>query len=138
MSYNWADRRKHERVYFLPTDDVTGSISLLDRQESITVPVLNMSLGGLYFTIKRSNSLSFKANNTIVLNEIKTAGTFDLTANIMLEVRRVQNHNVFEFVGYGCEFVEMNEQTANKLARFLKWELAKVVVDQTRVVFDQR
>ncbi len=127
MNFNGVEKRRHERVYFPPGHGVNGSFGLIDApEETITVPILNLSLGGLYFTLKRSSPLLFNANDAIILNEFKTGDDFNLTANIILEVRRVENHGVVDFVGFGCQFVDIDANTRERMAKFIEWELKNI------------
>jgi len=127
MDYNGAERRQHKRVYFTNSLVIRGSFGPLDLPEETTEgKVLNLSLGGLYCTIDRNTTTRFKVNETIIMNDLTTSNTFQLSANIILEVRRVEDQPIFDHIGYGCQFIDIDDNSKARIAKFLEWEMANI------------
>lgn len=122
--FSGREKRRYDRVYFNPNDDVTGRFHFPDSPDGIfEAKILNLSIGGMYFTAKRDADLNFQTNDIVILKEIQTSINFHLDISVTLKVRRVQNHEIVEFVGYGCEFVEINDSDLAQVDKLVNWGL---------------
>ena len=122
-----AERRQHKRVYFDNGDEVTGVFGPLDQAGCIVeAKVLNLSLGGLYFTIDRRAPCRFLARDTIIMYELNAPEGLRVTSNIMVEVKRVEDQPIFGHIGYGCQFIELDPATRTRMARFLEWKFKQI------------
>ncbi len=127
MPYAGSERRRHRRVYF-NNGGVTGSFGPLDTPEqSVEAKVLNLSLGGLYITVSRGAPLRFRANETIIMYELKAPEhSIMITGNIMVDVKRVEDQPIFNHIGYGCQFIELDQSSRTRLVKFLEWQLNNI------------
>jgi len=126
MPHTGTERRRHRRIYF-NNGEVTGSFGPLDPPEqSVEAMVLNLSLGGLYITVSRGAPLRFRANETIIMYELKASESLRITSNIMVDVKRVEDQPIFNYIGYGCQFIELDQSSRARLVKFLEWQLNNI------------
>lgn len=124
MVFTGKEKRKYVRVYFNPGDEVFGQFNPYNSDSGVVnAQITNLSMGGLYFTLRRNSPLVFQEKDLVLLNEITTAINLKVTTNILLEVVRVENHDVVDYVGYGCQFVEIIDKAKEQLCKLVEWGL---------------
>lgn len=104
------NKRRFERVFFSETKIVEAALVLTDTFESITVRVLNLSEGGLYFTLAKDYTKHLQGKNLITLTNLSGLAPFNFPREIVMEIIWVMDHAMFDHVGYGCEFVNLTTQ----------------------------
>ncbi|MFZ5774140.1 MAG: PilZ domain-containing protein [Thermodesulfobacteriota bacterium] len=101
----FEEKRKHVRVYFSPDDGVQGVFVFPDfEQVSFAATVLDLSLGGLHFVVKREELNALEVGSRLVLVELDLAGQPIHQAAVPLVVRRIFDHPMVSNVSLGCEF----------------------------------
>ena len=105
MKTDFHEKRKHARVYFSPEDRVRGIFVFPDfEQVSFAAPVLDLSLGGLHFVVKREELNALEEGSRLMLVELSFAGDLVCEEAVELTVRRVFDHPMVSNVSLGCEF----------------------------------
>ncbi|MBU0484656.1 MAG: PilZ domain-containing protein [Proteobacteria bacterium] len=121
---DFKNRRKYERVFFSPDDNVLAVFTITNQEAPPRSTYLtDLSLGGLYFTIKRTEAPCLAVNDKLILNEIKTAVSFQIKAEIEIVIRRIQDYDFVEHIGYGCEFVNITEEIRETIGQLVDWAL---------------
>jgi len=122
---NVEERRKYQRAFFDLDDHVTGIFSLLNNAgKAISTYILNIGMGGIYFTLNSDADLAIKKGDRLVLLQIKASFDLEFLLNIDAEVKWVLNPPMLEHIGVGCEFVNIPESSLDKIKSFVdSWNL---------------
>lgn len=124
MNQQDSDRRRYPRVFFSPGDGVCGTFSFPTLGiESLNANISDLSLGGLFFSVNRNYGFHLDLDTPATLTEITTSLSFQLKTRINLTVRRIQDFDILEVIGFGCEFTGIPEEDEEKLARFIQWAI---------------
>jgi c-di-GMP-binding flagellar brake protein YcgR len=121
---NYAEKRKFERAYFSPDDAVTGVIIIPDlAPPPLSGNIADLSVGGVYFILKKSSHVQLAIGSTLTFKEIKANMLNCLELNIEMQLRRIHNYEFVDHVGLGCEFTYINEKAAETIKRLVEWGL---------------
>lgn len=125
MAKNSPEKRKSNRHYFAPEEEMVGIFFIKDLDKRVSFTIGNISDGGLYFSSKRGSAANLSKGNHIFLEEIKGKSGLNFIATIELEIRWVLDEKILEHVGFGCKFInlpaslgkQINDYTNSKAAR---------------------
>ena len=125
MTGGFQEKRKEERVYFSPGENICGVFVFPDFERfSFSALLLDLSLGGVHFTLKREEWNALELGRQLVLarlvkgDEIVCDRAMPLTGRWILDLPMVSS------VSVGCEFDELPEDDRKKLRSFLTRESA--------------
>ncbi|MBU0674669.1 MAG: PilZ domain-containing protein [Proteobacteria bacterium] len=115
------DRRKYPRIFFSVDDEVAASITTPNTNNlpPFHAKVMDLSLGGLFFTIKRGELLPINEGDFLLLKDIIAFFQFRITCEIEMKVKRVQDHQFIEYIGFGCEFISPPPETEEQIRNLL-------------------
>ena len=113
------EKRKFNRVPFLYNDDIIGTFVSTGGKEKFKAHILNFSIQGLYFTLRKDEKL-LDQSDKLVLIEIKGLREEVFILNIEMEIRRVLNYDELLHLGYGCKFITFPESSKDQIRRFLE------------------
>jgi c-di-GMP-binding flagellar brake protein YcgR len=117
------EKRRFNRVPFLYSDNIIGTFIHPNDQDKIYAHILNFSIQGLYFTLKKSEK-DINEGDKLILLEIRGPKNQDYIVNIELEIKRVLDNPVLEHYGYGCQFINLPDSSRKQIRRFLEvWYL---------------
>ncbi|NOY69876.1 MAG: PilZ domain-containing protein [Deltaproteobacteria bacterium] len=102
MSQQQTEKRKYQRVFFAPASRLSADFE----QPGITAVVLDISLGGMGASIKRTNGQKFKKNDRIRLCTIKGRDGLEINAGFEIEIRWIIDQPGFEHIAFGCRFLD--------------------------------
>ena len=71
MKNSVEEKRKFNRIPFSYQDNIVGVFTHPGRQDKINAHVLNFSMQGLYFTMRKEEWKKLSENDKLVLLEIK-------------------------------------------------------------------
>lgn len=108
MEKTGAENRRYRRIYFPREQDVTGVLarsgSGADEQQ---VKILNLSEGGLFFTVKKTKVGTIRTGDTVTLQALRGPDPLHIAQEISMEIKWVSDDALLENIGYGCEFVDL-------------------------------
>jgi len=113
------EKRRFNRVPFSYNDEIIGSFIGPDGREKFKAHILNFSIQGLYFTLKKDEKM-LNESEKLVLIEIKGLREEVFILNIEMEIRRVLNYDELLHLGYGCKFLTFPESSKEQIRRFLE------------------
>ena len=117
------EKRKFNRVPFLYNDEIIGTFIIPGEKEKFRAHILNLSVQGLYFTLKKDEKQLHEADKLVLL-EMNGLRDEVFIVNIEMEVRRVLNYEELLHLGYGCKFLTFPDSSKEQIRRFLeKWFL---------------
>ena len=118
-----AERRVHKRVYFSIEDGVVGEFAVKSVEDgaSFVAPVLNLSVGGIHFTLGKSQGRDIRVGDVLNLIQIKDPRKLVVVFDIALEVKWVLDHENLDYVGYGCEFKNVPQEINMRVSQFVEY-----------------
>jgi len=125
-NYNGSERRKFKRIVFSAKDEVMGVFTFPGpADDQFTYKIADIGAGGLRFILPREDDLKVNIGDTFLLHVIKGKTKLEFTADIHLEVKWTMDHEIFQHIMIGCEFVHMTEAIQKQIQQFAKSELAQ-------------
>ncbi|KPJ74894.1 MAG: hypothetical protein AMJ54_16360 [Deltaproteobacteria bacterium SG8_13] len=124
--YDGAEKRKFKRVVFSAGDEVIGVVTWPEHgEEPFAYRVSDIGAGGMRFILTREKAPQIiDFNDTLHLREIKGKSQLEFVAGVALEVRWVIEHEMFEHMVIGCEFVNIEADVQKQIDAFVETELA--------------
>ena len=119
------EKRKEVRVYFSPEENICGVFVFPDfGRFSFSALILDLSLGGMHFTVKREKWNSLELGCQLVLARLSKGEDVLCDRAMPLTVRWVLDHPMVSSVSVGCEFDGLAEDGRKLLHSFLAEKLA--------------
>jgi len=111
------EQRRHPRIFFSPTDGVTGTVSFLNLvgESDFTAGVLDLSESGIGFSLRRGTVDGLKAGDQLYLEEVVGAPDLEELVAVTMQVRWVIDHEILGHVGVGCEFINLPESVKDQI-----------------------
>lgn len=120
MAGGFHEKRKEARVYFSPGENICGVFVFPDfGRFSFSALVLDLSLGGVHFTVRREEWDSLSIGCQLVLARLSKGEEILCDSAMPLTVRWVLDHPMVNNVSVGCEFDELPEDGRKALQSFL-------------------
>jgi len=115
------DRRQFRRAIFTLEDNVIGTFSIAGVQDgSIKTNIVNISEGGLQFTLDAEIKHKVKAGDHLVILQINAPATLKFLVNIDAEIKWVLLPEIFEYAGAGCQFTNISQTSRQQIASFVQ------------------
>ena len=125
MAGGFHEKRKEARVFFAPGEDICGAFVFPDfGRFSFSALLLDLSLGGVRFTVKREEWSWLELGSQLVLARLSEGGKILFDRPLPLTVRWVLDHPMVSNVSVGCEFDGLPEDGRKMLHSFLARNLA--------------
>jgi c-di-GMP-binding flagellar brake protein YcgR len=118
---NPENRRNFRRALFTMEDDIQGIFSIPDSHlRPITTHILNLSEGGAHFIIDSSDEDHFQPGTKTVLVQIKGPDPLQYLVNVDAEVKWILDHSIMEYVGAGCQFLDISQSSRDQIKSFVE------------------
>jgi hypothetical protein len=115
-----AEKRKFNRIPFSYQDNIVGIFVHPGRKDKINAHILNLSMQGLYFTMRKEEGDKLAADDNLVLLEIKGPRSINYILDIEMTVARILDYADLDFFGYGCKFTSFPDSSIDQMKRFLQ------------------
>lgn len=120
MKKSVEEKRKFNRIPFAYQDNIVGIFTHPGRQDKINARILNFSMQGLYFTMRKKEGKNLLQDDELVLLELKGPKQTSYIVNIAMIVARILDNPDLEHFGYGCKFTSFPESSMDQIKRFLE------------------
>ena len=118
--------RKHPRVSFTVSDGIVARFLASDESHELqTAYVLNLSEGGLFFTLRKDQSNLIKAGDNLRFVEIKKWRTNHFLVNIQANVVWQGNIPDYDSIGIGCKFSNISEKNLQNIRELVGKRIQK-------------
>ena len=114
------EKRKFNRIPFSYQDNIIGNFTHPGRFDKITAHILNLSMQGLYFTMRDEDGKNLAEGDKLALLELKGPKHTSYIVDIEMEVARILANPELEHFGYGCKFISFPETSVDQIKRFLQ------------------
>ena len=120
MNKSVEEKRKFNRIPFAYQDNIVGVFTHPGRQDKINAHILNFSMQGLYFTIRKEEGNKLAQDDELVLIEIKSPKKINFIVDIEMIVARILDYSDLDYFGYGCKFTSFPDSSMEQIKRFLE------------------
>jgi len=120
MNKSIEEKRKFNRIPFAYQDNVVGIFTHPGRQDKIHAHILNLSMQGLYFTMRKEEGDKLAQDDKLVLLEIKGPRRINYILDVEMTVARILDYADLKYFGYGCKFTSFPESSVAQMKRFLE------------------
>ncbi len=115
------DRRKYQRYACAIDEGVHGRFTFSpERKELFTAYIFNISLGGMYFSVRNDQKNKFKKGDILTFVEIKKSGSQNYLINVESEIIWLLNHHFLNHIGLGCKFLKISENSKDQISKFIE------------------
>lgn len=116
---NYLEKRSYKRFLFSARDRVFGEFELPDIFDGrVLFRILDISAGGLRYTIAREKAGEVVVGNNIFLHHVEGYPALEFVPHIKMEVKWVLDNPVFKNILVGCQFVDISETIKEKIDQF--------------------
>ena len=120
MKKSVQEKRKFNRIPFAYQDNIVGIFTHPGRQDKINARILNFSIQGLYFTMRKEEGKNLLQDDKLALLELKGPKQTSYIVDIEMTVARILDNPDLEHFGYGCKFTSFPESSIDQIKRFLE------------------
>ena len=118
---NPESRRQYKRALFTIENDIQGIFSIPGSDiRPISTHILNLGEGGAHFIIDSKDESHFQPGTKIVLIQIKGPDPLQYLVNVDAEVKWILDHNIMEYVGAGCQFLDISQSSRDQIKSFVE------------------
>ena len=129
MMESASERRQYKRALFTIEDGVTGLVSISSLPKTpITTYILNLSEGGMNFTLRDEVKDNLKRGDELTILQLKGSPIQRFLVNIDATIKWVLDQPHFDKIGMGCEFMNISTSSKKQLDSFVhiwqdkKWD----------------
>jgi c-di-GMP-binding flagellar brake protein YcgR len=115
------EQRQYPRVVFNVEDGYFGNFLLPDNTPFVA-SIVNLSAGGVNFSIPEKKVALIHAGDVLLLRNIIGATRLSFLENIKTEIRWIDTFDGGPLVSVGCFFLDVNEQVLGQMVQFVDSE----------------
>jgi hypothetical protein len=117
MDTTGKERRRYTRCYFSNADNVKAILNISSENPEVVTKVLDLSEGGMSIAFKKKDHIIIKGN-TLILKEFSGLPELNPFSNITAEIKWVLNSEQVDYIGIGCEFKGITDETRIRIRNF--------------------
>ena len=115
------ERRQSQRIPFEKQQKIMGHFYLPGREDkSVVVQILNMSGGGVFFTLRSSRGIPLKVGDKIFFQDIVNQESKTFSLKLHAEIIWITDDPTMEYTGIGTKFLHMNPEHDLKVQDCIK------------------
>jgi hypothetical protein len=112
----YNDRRQSQRILFEKKHDIMGHFSITTNPgKSIVVHIMNMSLGGIFFTIRANRDVQLKMGDKIIFENIRRGDSKFFPLKLEAEIIWIMDDSDMEYIGVGSKFINLDGEKTSRL-----------------------
>jgi len=113
---DFENQRKYPRVSFTVSDGIVARFLASENNHELqTAYILNLSEGGLFFTLRKDQSNLIREGDNLRFVEIKKWRTHHFLVNIQANVVWQGNIPDYDSVGIGCKFNNISDKNLQNI-----------------------
>jgi c-di-GMP-binding flagellar brake protein YcgR len=130
MDLQPTERRRYIRIYFDNLTELQGKVAISTKEDQyLNVPILDLSLGGVHFTIEEPQQ--FLVGDRLTLVSLQHRDGLHLEEKIAMEIRWVFIHPDFRRTYVGCMFTGLSDQSQQALTHLIESKLKETAVQRS-------
>jgi c-di-GMP-binding flagellar brake protein YcgR len=120
MVQDEKERRRFHRVFFTLEEGIKGTLAFSDLQQGLlTVHIINLSEGGLGLVLGKAEKEKIRKGYQVILTHIKGIQGLEPLVNVKAEIKWILDNPSLEFMGFGCEFINLPESMRDAIRTFI-------------------
>jgi hypothetical protein len=121
MELQGIGRRRYKRVFYSADDHMIGFFLFPgQKDEMLVAQIMNVSVGGLHFTIKRNEMLAIKKGDHLILTKVMGNSPLRMVSHIEIEIKWILDHPMMKHVGFGGEFCNLSDMTRLQISQCIE------------------
>jgi hypothetical protein len=121
MEIEGKERRHCNRVFYVAEDRMVGFfVSPGNDQKILEAHIMNVSVGGIHFTIKRDGMIPLKMGDRLILTKLMGNSPLRIVSDIETEIKWVLDNRLLKHIGIGCEFRNLPDIISSQLTKFIE------------------
>jgi c-di-GMP-binding flagellar brake protein YcgR len=114
------ERRRFQRIFFSIEDGIKGILAFLDLQKGLLAAhIVNISEGGLGLALIKDKKNRIAKGDQVILTHITGIEGLESLINVDAEIKWILDNPSFEFVVFGCEFLDVPEPIVDAIGTFI-------------------
>ncbi len=115
------EKRKYPRLALSIEDGYFGNF-MLDNDEKLVGPIVNISAGGLNMAAPEKVAGHLKSGDRLLLLSIAGGANFEFIQQISAEIRWIDKSETPGYLSVGLEFLDLAEAVRDQMAKFISSE----------------
>lgn len=121
MDKKGEERRQQKRALFTIENGILASFIIPGiRTKTMTAYVLNLSTGGIFFTMRKEEISKIAKGNKVIFLEIKLRNSKPFILNAEAEIIWKTEEATTEYSGVGCRFLKLSSSSDGQISRFIE------------------
>ena len=115
------ERRRYLRVFYSAEDRMIGVFVVPGKKQKVLeARIMNVSMGGLHFTVDRNGTVPLKIGDRLTLKRLIGNSPLRISSDIEVEIKWILDLRSMKRVGFGCEFQELPEMIQYQLSGLIE------------------
>jgi c-di-GMP-binding flagellar brake protein YcgR len=120
MVQDEKERRRFHRVFFSLEEGIKGTLAFSRLQQGLlTAHIINLSEGGLGLVLGKAEKERIRKGYQVILTHIKGIQGLEPLVNVKAEIKWILDNPSLEFMGFGCEFINLPESMRDAIRTFI-------------------
>jgi c-di-GMP-binding flagellar brake protein YcgR len=120
MREKTTERRKYQRLLFSDDHNIVVSFRITGvRHAPIKALILNISQGGLFFTLTGRDRKLVKKGDQLQIVQIIKAENISLPVDIEAEIVWIMDNSSLEHIGIGTQFININDDVKLQIKKLI-------------------
>lgn len=121
MAVGGNERRQFNRALFDHKKKVSAIFDTTAfPKKTVVVQVVNISHGGVFFTIRATREIHLQPNDLIVFKEFRQNDSPPFSIYVEAKIVWVLDEPAMEYIGMGSKFTHLSPENKEKLSEFIK------------------
>jgi len=117
-----SERRQSQRILFEKKHDIMGHFSVTKNPgKSVVVHILNMSLGGIFFTYRANRDIQLKVGERIIFENIRKGDSNFFPLKLEAEIIWVIDDSKLEYIGVGSKFIGLDDEKYSRIKNCIQY-----------------
>jgi len=115
------EKRKFRRLALTMEDGFFGTFQLTDK-ETLVVPILSLSAGGLHFALPAAKNDLIEEGTRMNLKKLIGTVKLNFLSDISIDVRWKEKANTPDYMFVGCKLLDLSESVQEQVIKFVDKE----------------
>jgi len=121
MKNKGDERRQQSRALFTIENGIMASFIIPGiKTKTMTAYVLNLSSGGIFFTMRKEEISKISKGDKVIFLEIKLRKSIPFILNAEAEIIWKTEPTAAEYSGVGCRFLKISSNSEGQISRFIE------------------
>jgi c-di-GMP-binding flagellar brake protein YcgR len=115
------EKRRFRRLALTMEDGFFGTFQVTDK-ETLVVPILSLSAGGLHFALPAAKKDLIEKGTRMHLKKLIGTVKLNFLSDISIDVRWKEKANIPDYMFVGCKLLDLSESVQEQVIKFVDKE----------------